>query len=136
VGGGDHDQTGGTMRFLLETAGDHEITATAVTKSGWTFSQSTLVHIVANQPPSCAVSIAQSSGWWTVDGDCNDPDGRIAKYVWTLDGAALAVNARRISISRTGRTTPPEVTLTATDDSGASSAVITAPPSAFLTNSP
>ncbi len=136
VDGRDHDQTGGTMRFLLETAGDHEITATAVTKSGWTFSQSTLVHIVANQPPSCAVSIAQSSGWWTVDGDCNDPDGRIAKYVWTLDGAALAVNARRISISRTGRTTPPEVTLTATDDSGASSAVITAPPSAFLTNSP
>ena len=77
---------------------------------------------VANQAPTCALNATLNTTTRTVlvIAACRDVDGRIVRYAWKVNGAALTSNADRISFSLPANvTTPYTVEVTATDDSGA-----------------
>ncbi|WP_207462145.1 hypothetical protein [Azospirillum sp. SYSU D00513] len=101
--------------------GRHTIEVQARTEMGWTFGASQDVTVLANQIPTCGVTMRESSTGWHYYANCTDADGRVLQYRWTLDGVPENLNSNRITVSRYSRDSAPLVTLTAVDDAGAES---------------
>lgn len=112
----------GVAQVRIADPGEHVIAVTATSRMGATVTAQRSVTAVANQAPTCALNATLNTTTRTVlvIAACRDVDGRIVRYAWKVNGAALTSNADRISFSLPANvTTPYTVEVTATDDSGA-----------------
>jgi len=125
--GGEEIATGATPTVTL-SVGTHTITLTVTDDDGASATDQVVISVLApsNQPPVAdagpdqTVEDADGSGSESVllDGTgSSDPDGSIVSWVWTEGTTTLASGAERVVALTDG---VHEITLTVTDDGGAS----------------
>ncbi|WP_448205434.1 hypothetical protein [Azospirillum sp. sgz302134] len=79
------------------------------------------VTVNPNRPPTCKVDVRAWNSGWNYQAVCTDPDGRITKYRWKVDGVEQSLSSDRITISKRDRPSAPLVSVIGVDDSGAES---------------
>jgi subtilisin len=118
--------TGPTPSVSL-SVGVHTITLTVTDNGGATGTDTVIVTVVANKPPSAKAGSDQTlhdsgnDGVETValnGSSSTDPDGSIASYVWSEGGTSIATGATASISLAVGAHT---ITLTVTDNGGATS---------------
>jgi PKD repeat protein len=116
--------TTATVDHTYGSAGTYTVGLTVKDDRGATASTTRSVTVVANQPPKAVVSASTSGLKVTADGTgSSDPDGSIVKYEWTFgDGATGSGSTASHSYAADGTYT---VTLTVTDDQGATDSAST-----------
>ncbi|MDM8565756.1 PKD domain-containing protein [Candidatus Halobeggiatoa sp. HSG11] len=132
-------------KFTLRKVGTHTITLTVTDNEGATSKISKTVVVGPNTPPVASFTASPENGPTPLTVKLNadnsyDEDGEIVKYAWTVDGNSVTLTNNEIILSEVGTHT---ITLTVTDDKGATSQVsktITVtentPPVASFTASP
>ena len=103
----------------LADAGTHYMVYELETQMGTTARQLLPIEVAENQPPSCELEEMATSYDWRISADCQDPDGRVREYQWTVDGEPSGRTSYRLSISRNDHDTRPPVELVVRDDAGA-----------------
>lgn len=117
----------GTSRYGRTTldAGEHEVVLRVQSTMGKTKEQSISIAVKENTPPTCSVQKRDSSLSWRLTATCEDTDGRVSKYEWTMDGEPVAMSSKAITISKRDKEVMPIVTLVGIDDAGGRSALVT-----------
>ena len=111
----------------IPSAGTHKIGISVDTQMGTNPSETFEIQAKPNQAPTCAIESRKGSSYWRFYARCDDPDGRMASYNWTLNGQPIAVRSYRITVRpEESHAGPPVVTVVGIDDAGASSGVATA----------
>jgi hypothetical protein len=106
--------------------GEYQIELEIESSHGITKRESFPVEVLPNLPPTCQLTVRESSSGWRFAAGCQDEDGYIARHVWTLNGEQIATSASRISVTVRGdEPQNPTVTLEAVDNGGARSDTIT-----------
>lgn len=77
-----------------------------------------VITVEPNQNPVCEVTHRQSRSAVVVYAECEDPDGRVRDYEWTLNGEPVSTSSRSINVGRRTGGDNPVITVTAIDDSG------------------
>lgn len=96
--------------------GQHTVALEIVSQFGHTVRSEKSVQVNPNQAPSCELDTRTMSSGWRFYAYCDDPDGRIEKHQWTVDGELVGISGSRISVtSRDGKV--PSVELIGFDDS-------------------
>lgn len=104
--------------------GTHDITLVAHSTLGNEATSSQTFTAIPNQPPVCSafkVSYGTAGKIKTAKANalCYDPDGKIKKYAWTVNGVPMkSISASQVYGFQDGETTA-EFSVTVTDDSGA-----------------
>lgn len=87
------------VRTMFNEAGTHEVKLDAVSKFGYAISKSMTIDVLPNKLPVCTMNYDYTSINRAGDRSilvmmsCNDEDGRIKGYSWTVDGAAKSNSA-------------------------------------------
>ncbi|WP_261392024.1 hypothetical protein [Halomonas sp. DP5N14-9] len=111
----------------LADAGTHYMVYELETQMGTTAKQILPIEVAENQPPTCELELMETSYDWRVSAECQDPDGRVREYQWTVDGEPSGRTSYRLSISRNDYDVMPPVELVVRDDAGALSAPVSLP---------
>lgn len=105
-------------------AGTHEIGLEITSEFGETVRSSKTIEVQENTPPVCELEARESRSHWRFFAHCTDETGRVRRHVWKVNGEQLVLSGSRISVSsREGGVL--EVQLSAIDDGGAESEVVT-----------
>ncbi|WP_225610360.1 Ig-like domain-containing protein [Pseudomonas sp. PDM19] len=116
------DSTGDYGRATLATPGPHTVTMNITTEMGHEASGEVQIPVVANQAPSCSLEVTNGRTSWLAKATCTDPDGRVSKNNWYINGEKQALNSNNISIPMWRYPDgEPVITLIGIDDSGAES---------------
>ncbi|MDV0844944.1 Ig-like domain-containing protein, partial [Klebsiella quasipneumoniae subsp. quasipneumoniae] len=99
-------------------AGEHEIKLKATTEMGKDVEGRLVLKVAENKLPTCTVRSRETIGSWIVYAECEDPDGRMKSYQWTVGGEVQAITADRLTISKGKSGVMPPITLVGVDDSG------------------
>ncbi len=127
-GDGTTDATGARVQHSYNRSGNYQATLTVVDDDGLTHSTTQSVRVASpQQGPTARFSVSPSNPnvnqTVTFDGrSSSDPDGRITRYRWDLDGNGSVDATGPTAQARYTRTGNYQVTLTVTDDSGLSDA--------------
>lgn len=100
------------------TAGDHEVGLRINSRHGKQEEATMVITVEPNQLPVCEVTHRKSRSAVVVYAECEDPDGRIRDYEWTLNGDPVSTSSRSINVGRRTGGDNPVITVTAVDDSG------------------
>lgn len=128
-GDGTTDATGEQVTNTFDAAGDHDVTLTVADDAGATNTTSQVLTVVdappENQAPSAAFSVDPASPAVGADvtfdaSNSEDPDGELADYEWVVDGETLSGETATHAFDAAGDY---DVTLTVTDDDGATDSV-------------
>ena len=113
-----HDVGQGKYKQFFEglNVGAHTIKAVITTEFGQQQDYIYNIDVIANKPPVCTASMSKLSTYTRITTNCNDEDGNLTVYHWTIDGVEQAVWSRSISIGNSD--TDLEVKVKAYDDSG------------------
>ncbi|MGR5096612.1 Ig-like domain-containing protein [Vibrio maritimus] len=111
------EETRSTAKIEGLQAGVHDIKFEVVTRYGQEESFTQRVEVVPNTPPLCTINYSMFSKSARIEADCEDVDGRIARYHWTVDGVERRNIGKRITEYR-DYGSQAVVTLVAEDDSG------------------
>ena len=129
--------SGATATHMYATGGSYDVTLTVTDDKGATATKTSSLTVAAPQAPVAAFTSAVTGLGVALDASgSRDPDGTIASYAWTFgDGAAsTGVNATHTYATPGSY----DVTLTVTDDSGATAttteSVTVAAPTVFATD--
>lgn len=110
--------------MMITQAGKHRVGVTIQTQMGNTAEGHLDLTAKANQSPTCAINARSASAYWRFYARCEDPDGRMAGYNWTLNGEKVGTSSYRITVRNDGAGAP-TVKVIGEDDSGATSAPVT-----------
>jgi hypothetical protein len=77
--------------------------------------------------PVCELEVSETTRDWRVSADCQDPDGRVREYRWTVDGEPSGRSGYRLSVNKRDYEALPLVEVIAVDDAGAESAPVQVP---------
>nr|WP_214053505.1 Ig-like domain-containing protein [Photorhabdus caribbeanensis] len=124
VDGKPLESTGFYGRTTL-TAGEHKIQLKVMSEMGHEVEGLLILKVAENQLPTCAIRSRETIGSWIVYAECEDKDGRIKSYEWTVGGEKQSTTADRLTISKRKSSIMPKITLIGIDDSGGKSEVIT-----------
>jgi len=125
-GDGRVDATGARVQRSYNRSGSFQVTLTVVDNDGLNDSTTQTIRVSARQQgPAARFSVNPSNPQvnQTVSFDgrsSSDPDGRIARYQWDLDGNGSVDSTGPTAQARYTRTGTYQVTLRVTDDSGRS----------------
>ena len=104
-------------------AGSYELALEITTDFGEVVRSSKEVEVKENTPPVCELEAQESRSHMRFFAHCTDETGRVRRHIWTANGEQLTLSGSRISVSsRDGGVV--EVQLTAIDDGGAESEVV------------
>lgn len=101
VDGIKQQQVGGSIMIRDLMAGNHNITANVETNYGIKRSYTFPLSVVKNLAPTCDVEAKDYASIIRLDIKCNDPDGRIMRYEWEIDGVVLPYAGSYINVSKT-----------------------------------
>ncbi|WGW01966.1 Ig-like domain-containing protein (plasmid) [Vibrio sp. YMD68] len=124
VNGKSLEDTGRYGRMTLE-AGEHTINFRIKSDMGKEVEKELKIKVIENQAPVCSIEHRESTFAWLVYASCDDVDGRVKGFEWTLNGESVASSSRRLTISKRSYDAMPEVTLTGIDDAGGRSDPVT-----------
>lgn len=124
VNGKSLEDTGRYGRMTLE-AGEHTINFRIKSEMGKEVEKELKIKVIENQAPVCSIEHRESTFAWLVYASCDDVDGRVKGFEWTLNGESVASSSRRLTISKRSYDAMPEVTLTGIDDAGGRSDPVT-----------
>lgn len=102
-------------------AGEHEIKLKATSEMGKDVEGKLVLKVAENKLPTCTVRSRETIGSWIVYAGCEDPDGRMKSYQWTVGGEVQAITADRLTISKGKDGVIPTIELVGVDDSGGKS---------------
>ena len=80
-------QAAGSAGFYGRTtlqAGEHEIKLKATSEMGKDVEGQLVLKVAENKLPTCTVRSRETIGSWIVYAGCEDPDGRMKSYQWTV----------------------------------------------------
>ena len=83
------------------------------------------INVAENKLPVCSVSSRETVGSWIVYANCEDTDGRMKSYEWTIAGKLQSISSERVTISKGTYETMPTISLVGVDDSGGKSEAVT-----------
>ncbi|MBM5276764.1 DUF4165 domain-containing protein [Vibrio parahaemolyticus] len=124
VNGKSLEDTGRYGRMTLD-AGEHTINFRIKSEMGKEVEKELKIKVIENQAPVCSIDHRESTFAWLVYASCDDVDGRVKGFEWTLNGEPVASSSRRLTISKRSYDAMPEVTLTGIDDAGGRSDPVT-----------
>ncbi|MCA4005175.1 Ig-like domain-containing protein [Vibrio vulnificus] len=124
VNGKSLEDTGRYGRMTLD-AGEHIINFRIKSEMGKEVEKELKIKVIENQAPVCSIDHRESTFAWLVYASCDDVDGRVKGFEWTLNGESVASSSRRLTISKRSYDVMPEVTLTGIDDAGGRSDPVT-----------
>lgn len=102
-------------------AGEHQIMLKATSEMGKNVEGRLVLKVAENKLPTCTVRSRETIGSWIVYAGCEDSDGRMKSYQWTVGGEVQAITADRLTISKGKSGVMPPITLVGVDDSGGKS---------------
>ncbi|SIR00680.1 hypothetical protein SAMN05878282_112109 [Aquipseudomonas alcaligenes] len=106
-------------------AGTHTARLDIATSMGYTAFGTVDIGVEQNQPPSCSINVLEGSSSWLAKATCADPDGRIDRHLWFVDGVEQALSSSSISVPKWRYPNGmPVITLVGVDNSGAESAPV------------
>ncbi|MCY1550924.1 hypothetical protein D9M68_872150 [compost metagenome] len=80
------------------------------------------IGVEQNQSPSCTINVLEGSSSWLAKASCLDPDGRIERHLWFVDGVEQALSSSSISVPKWRYPNGlPVITVVGVDNSGAES---------------
>ena len=123
VNGESIGRNSNTFTHRFTEPGTYVVGLTATTKLGRTATNNFSITVNRNQPPQCTIEYVDRprNKHTKITARCKDPDGRVVKHIWNLgDGVT---SERGTVFMRYPVTGTYLVTLTATDDSGATTTV-------------
>lgn len=126
VDGKEVESSGYSARAVLEK-GSHEVGLTIRTRMGKEVTQTMTVDVAENQPPVCSVRIDDSYSSWALYAECEDADGDMDAFEWTVNGEPVSVRSNRLTLLKSSyEDVLPRVELVGYDDAGDASAKVQA----------
>jgi hypothetical protein len=101
------------------TAGKYIFELLVTSNFGETMFQKQEFEVVKNQIPTCDISWRETVGSYLIYADCDDNDGRVRTFEWTIAGEVRSLASYRLSISKKEGQEPIDIVLRGVDDSGA-----------------
>lgn len=124
VNGAPIDGGGYYVRTTLG-AGEHSIKLKITSEMGHEAEGEVNIKVAENNLPTCSLSSRETVGSWIVYANCEDTDGRMKSYQWTVGGELQSISSDRITISKGAYKSIPSITLVGVDDSGGKSEAVT-----------
>ena len=126
VDGKEVESSGYSARAVLEK-GSHEVGLTIRTRMGKEVTQTMTVDVAENQPPVCSVRIDDRYSSWALYAECEDVDGDMDAFEWTVNGEPVSVRSNRLTLLKSSHDNVlPRVELVGYDDAGDASAKVQA----------
>ena len=126
VDGKEVESSGYSARAVLEK-GSHEVGLTIRTRMGKEVTQTMTVDVAENQPPVCSVRIDDRYSSWALYAECEDVDGDMDAFEWTVNGEPVSVRSNRLTLLKSSyEDVLPRVELVGYDDAGDASAKVQA----------
>jgi hypothetical protein len=102
--------------------GTHDVSLTIRTRMGEAFTESMVLDVKPNQPPVCEVQVEDRASSWRLHAACEDPDGRMRTYEWTVNGEPVSVRSNRLTLQKSVYSDVlPTVEVVGFDDAGGAS---------------
>ncbi|WP_143248408.1 hypothetical protein [Aeromonas dhakensis] len=124
VEGSQLSGSGNYARATLN-AGEHRVKLGIVSEMGHKAEGELTINVNKNSLPSCSLRSRETVGSWIVYADCEDADGRMKSYEWTIAGEFRSISSDRVTISKGPNKTMPTISLVGVDDSGGKSEAVT-----------
>lgn len=103
-------------------AGDHTARLDITSGMGYSAFGEVDIGVETNQPPSCTINIIDGSSSWLAKASCTDPDGRISRHLWFVNGEEQSLGSSSISVPKWRHPNGmPVITVVGVDNSGAES---------------
>lgn len=123
VNGAPLDNSGFYGRATLG-AGEHNIKLKITSEMGHSAEGEVSINVAENKLPACSLSSRETVGSWIVYASCEDTDGRLKSYEWTIAGELQSISSDRITINKGTYQAMPTITLIGVDDSGGRSEAV------------
>lgn len=123
VNGAPLDNSGFYGRATLG-AGEHNIKLKITSEMGHSAEGEVSINVAENKLPACSLSSRETVGSWIVYASCEDTDGRLKSYEWTIAGELQSISSDRITINKGNYQGMPTITLIGVDDSGGRSEAV------------
>jgi|GEM_PF-2817935 len=104
--------------MTIAEAGEHRVGLQIKTQMGNTADGHIALTAKENKSPTCAINARSATTYWRFYARCEDPDGRMARYSWTLNGETVGTSSYQITVRNDGEGAP-TVKVIGEDDSGA-----------------
>lgn len=124
VNGKALEDTGRYGRMKLD-AGEHKIGFTIKSEMGKEVEKELTIKVIENQKPICSIEHRDSTFAWLVYASCEDVDGRIKGFEWSLNGEPISSSSGRLTVSKRSYDSMPEIKLVGIDDAGGRSEPVT-----------
>ena len=132
VDGGHPDDRVASYRYLVNgqevstrrntevelPAGSHSVELVVTTELGKTPSITQRIEVAENQAPSCTINETERRSGWRLEAVCDDPDGDVEDYAWTVNGESVRGGRSRLTLRVNEGTEKPDVEVIVTDDAG------------------
>ncbi|WP_249554577.1 Ig-like domain-containing protein [Shewanella sp. 8A] len=106
-------------------AGEHSIKLKITSEMGHEAEGEVNINVAENKLPACSLSSRETVGSWIVYASCEDTDGRMKSYEWTIAGELKSISSDRLTISKGSYEAMPTISLVGIDDSGGRSEAVT-----------
>ncbi|HDZ9205295.1 TPA: DUF4165 domain-containing protein [Vibrio cholerae] len=106
-------------------SGEHSIKLKITSEMGHEAEGEVKINVAENKLPACSLSSRETVGSWIVYANCEDTDGRMKSYEWTIAGELKSISSDRLTISKGSYEAMPTISLVGVDDSGGKSEAVT-----------
>lgn len=122
VDGEPLEAAGEYARATLPAPGTYTAKLDIASEMGHSASGEVRIPVNTNKSPSCTLEVSSGRTSWLAKASCSDEDGRIAKYLWFVNGEPQAISSSSISVPMWRHPdAEPVITVVGVDDSGAES---------------
>lgn len=104
--------------------GEHELKVRYVTMHGKMGEETETIQVAKNKLPTCTVTGRESDTAVRVTASCEDTDGRVRSYDWTINGRVTSSSARAITVNFREGEPMPVITVVGVDDANGRSAPV------------
>lgn len=105
--------------------GEYELKLRYVTLHGKTGEATEIIKVEENKIPVCTMSSRPSATSVRVTAECDDIDGRVRGYEWSINGRVTSSSAQSITVNFRSGEPMPVITLVGIDDANGRSAPVT-----------